>query len=131
MAASEPAFDRYRERCRALALQILELGFISQGNVGTRFTHCQNPGCRCHSDPPQPHGPYYQWTCKVGGKTVSRWLNKEQAGLYQEWITNRRRLIAIIAELDELSREAGELLLRSLASAPSTTRQSAEPRGPA
>src|SRR3974390_730771 len=27
-----------------------------------RYPRCAPPGCKCHADPPQPHGPYYQWT---------------------------------------------------------------------
>ncbi|MGH8903826.1 MAG: DUF6788 family protein [Egibacteraceae bacterium] len=42
-------------------------------------TCCGSPGCRCHADPPQPHGPYYQWTAKANGKTVTRRLTEHQA----------------------------------------------------
>lgn len=34
------------------------------------FNH-GTPGCRCKADPPQLHGPYWQWTRKVAGKTVT------------------------------------------------------------
>jgi hypothetical protein len=44
------------------------------------------------ADPPQPHGPYYQWTRKVASKTVGRWLSPEQAADYQIFIDNHRRL---------------------------------------
>src|SRR5205823_3765003 len=38
-------------------------------------------------------------------------LSERQALLYQEWIANRRRLLAVVAEMEEVSRQAGELLL--------------------
>ena len=72
---------------------------------------CGKPGCRCQADPPQLQGPYWQWTRAVRGKTVTRRLSEDQARLYREWIANRRRLLAIVAEMEEVSRQAAELLL--------------------
>jgi len=72
---------------------------------------CGKPGCRCHADPPQLQGPYWQWTRAVRGKTVTRRLSEDQARIYREWIANRRRLLAIVAEMEEVSRQAAELLL--------------------
>jgi len=57
-----------------------------------RFMPCGKPGCRCQADPPPLHGPYWQWTRVVAGKTVTRRPTEPQARLYQEWIANRRRL---------------------------------------
>jgi hypothetical protein len=90
--------------------------------VSTRYAPCGKPGCRCHSDPSQLHGPYWQWTTKVNGKSVTRNLNQHQAGLYQEWIANRRRLLAVLAEMEEVSQQAAEILLAEthLESTPST-----------
>jgi len=34
--------------------------------------------------------PYWQWTAKVDGKTVTRRLTAREAALYQEWIGNDR-----------------------------------------
>jgi hypothetical protein len=56
------------------------------------YTRCGTAGCRCHADPPQPHGPNYQWTAKINGKTVTRCLTDREANLYQEWIANDRRM---------------------------------------
>jgi hypothetical protein len=73
---------------------------------------CGSASCRCHADPPQLHGPYWQWSYRpTGGKTVSRQVGERQAALYREWIANRRRLIALIDEMEEVSRLAAEVLL--------------------
>ena len=68
------------------------------------------PNCRCHADPPQRHGPYYQHTRKVAGKTVTARLTPEQAERYREQITNRRRLDDIITAMDDISTQARDLL---------------------
>ena len=57
---------------------------------------CGKPSCRCMGKPPRLHGPYYQWSYKLRGKTVSMRLTSEQAKLCQEWLENHRRLKNII-----------------------------------
>ncbi len=73
----------YERRYRALARQLADVGLIAAGSITRRYTRCGSPGCRCHADPPQPHGPYWQWTAKVNGKTVTRRLTPTEAALYQ------------------------------------------------
>ena len=57
-----------------------------------RMTRCGHPGCRCHADPPQLHGPYHQWTRKINGKTATRILSDEDADGYRPWFDNHRLL---------------------------------------
>ena len=54
---------------RELAERVADIGFIAEGTITYRHNRCGSPGCRCHTDPPQLHGHYYQWTAKVNGKT--------------------------------------------------------------
>ncbi len=107
--------ETYERRYRTLAAELARLGFISPGSLVVRETSCGKQGCRCQADPPQRHGPYYQWSRAVVGKTVSRRLDERQAELYRDWIANRRRLEAIIAEMEAVSAAAGEILLRQAA----------------
>ncbi len=102
----------YERRYRQLAGQLAEIGFISSGSVTRRYTRCGTPGCRCHADPPQPHGPYYQWTAKVNGKTVTRRLSPEEANLYQEWIANDRRMRQLIQQMRRVSENASAMLVK-------------------
>ena len=101
-------YDRIKARIR-------DLGFICEGSLVERWTSCGKPNCRCTSDPPQRHGPYYQLTWKEQGKTVTRRLPPEQAQLYQEWITNRRQLEALLHQMRDISWEAGAYLLEAAA----------------
>src|SRR6266545_675118 len=77
----------YQRRYRELAA----IGFIASGSIVVRYTRCASAGCRCHADPPQRHGPYYQWSAKIAGKTVTRRLTDREAALYQQWIDNDRQ----------------------------------------
>jgi hypothetical protein len=99
-------------RIQQLAAELaVSPGFVSPGSVLRRFMRCGKPNCRCRADPPQLHGPYWQWTRAVNGKTLTRNLTQEQAGLYQQWIDNRRRLTKILAEMDKISERAATILL--------------------
>lgn len=90
--------------------QIRDVGFICEGSLVERWMPCGKPNCRC-SDPNQRHGPYYQLSWKQAGKTMSRRLSPEHARLYQEWITNRRQLEALVKQMRDISRTARQHLL--------------------
>ncbi len=102
----------YQARYRELAAAVTELGYISAGSLAHVTNRCGKPNCRCHADPPQLHGPYWQWTTKVGGKTVTRRLTDDQARLYQDWIGNDRHLRALISQMREVSAKATELIMK-------------------
>ena len=61
--------------------------------------------------PAQLHGPYYQWTAKENGKTVTRRLNAAEAELYKEWIDNDRQLRRILQQMRQLAVKAAQLKL--------------------
>ena len=105
----------YERRYRQLAEQVAEIGFISSGSVTRRYTRCGTPGCRCHADPPQRHGPYYQWTTKTNGKTHTRRLTQIEALLYEEWIANDRRLRTVINQMRDVAAKAADLKIKQAA----------------
>jgi len=102
----------YRALAAELAAELTDIGLISPGSLVARTTSCGKPGCRCQGDPPQRHGPYYQWSRAIAGKTVSRRLDARQAELYREWIANRHRLEQIITRMEQTSAAAAEIMLR-------------------
>ncbi len=102
MAATEPPVEALAE-FEALAGEIAGLGPALPGTVTERYTRCTSTGCRCRADPPQPHGPYLDWTRKVAGKTVTHRLSREQYERYQPWFDNHRRLRELTHQLEALS----------------------------
>ncbi len=108
----EERLEEYNERHRDLAAQIAQIGIIAAGSVTRRFTRCTSVGCRCNADPPTPHGPYWQWTAKVNGKTVTKRLAAQEAALYREWIGNDRRIRALLDQIRKVDAKAAELLLK-------------------
>ena len=107
--SSADRLSGYQRRYRNLAAQLADIGYIVAGSLAQRHNRCGKSNCHCH--PPQLHGPYWQWTAKVNGKTVNRRLSQAEAELYPEWIDNDRRQRAIIAKMREVAATATELLL--------------------
>lgn len=98
--------EQHQRRQQEIARELATLGFCLPGSVAERHIRCPNPGCHCHSDPPQLHGPYLAWTRKVNQKTVTRNLTPEQAIRYRSWFENNKRLRQLTSELQVLSLKA-------------------------
>ena len=73
------------------------------GTLTVRAYACGKPRCRCHTSPAARHGPYAEWTRKIGGKTVTRRLTPEQLADWQPLFDNAKKLRALLAELQELT----------------------------
>ena len=104
----------YASRYRELVAQLADVGYIAAGSITRRHTRCGNLNCRCHGDPPRMHGPYWQWTAKIEGKTVTRRLSQSEAELYQKWIANDRQLRAIITQMRQVAGKATELTMKEV-----------------
>ena len=102
------------QRYDRLKRRVADLGPLRRGSVVKRFMPCGKPGCRCQAMPPQLHGPYYQWTRKLGGKTVTVRLTESEAQRIGEWIANGRQLNKIVSAMEKLSLRITERLLRQL-----------------
>ncbi len=58
-----------------------------------------------HEGKKKAYGPYYQWTFKKEGKTITQNLTADQAIAFQEAIENHREMETKIQEMRELSLE--------------------------
>ena len=100
------------KRYEDLKREVARVDLIRRGSLVRRMMPCGKQGCRCQANPPQLHGPYYQWTCKKGGKTVTVRVNKAEATLLRKWIANGRRLNKLVREMERLSYRITDKLLR-------------------
>jgi hypothetical protein len=105
--ASRPASsDVPAQRFREAQQELRELDYFLKGTVLKRMMKCGQPQCACHRDPAQRHGPYFEWTYKVNGKTVNVKLSPQAAPLYQAATKQNRKLKAVLAKMERLSRLA-------------------------
>lgn len=64
---------------RRIEKRILELGPIHPGSISEQYSVCGKKNCRC-ADPENPvkHGPYYQLSYTIRGKSSSVFIKKEE-----------------------------------------------------
>ena len=91
---------------QSLKADLARIEYFTKGTVLTRMMKCGKSKCPCASDPTKRHGPYFEWTYKENGKTVNVRLTAESAPLFQDAAKQYRRLKAILARLEKLSRHA-------------------------
>lgn len=97
----------------SLAESLAHIGYLWPGTVQRQMLTCGKPQCACHRDSRARHGPYYYWTSKKMGKTVSRKLTREEAEILEVWIENRRTADATLKRMMEVSKHALTLKLRA------------------
>ena len=105
----ETKLKRLGEDYDRIKRQIAQLGHIVPGTLRKRSYACGSPDCHCKKDGIL-HGPYYHWTRKVEGKTVSINLDEETAPIVQEWIENKRQLRTLCTRLEKTSLEMLRIL---------------------
>jgi hypothetical protein len=84
-----------------LLQQISELGDFQPGSITSATRRCGNPGCHCAKPDDLGHGPHFQLTQKVDGKTVTQNLPSSAA---------LRKAESEIAEFRKFQTLTGELV---------------------
>lgn len=92
-----------RQALSRIAATLGEIGFALPGSVSVRSYRCGKANCSCHDEPPRLHGPYIQWSRRIGPRTVHANLTPDQLEDYQAFFDNARRLRELIEELEVLS----------------------------
>jgi hypothetical protein len=78
-----------RQRLESLRAELAQIGPVTRGSLGQVF----NRG----------HGPYWQWTAKVEGKTVCRRVTGRALDIYREYTDNSRKLRGLVQQVYETS----------------------------
>jgi len=94
------AVAELKRRHRALARRLAQTGLILQGTITPRTLVRPDPQAQTRS---KTYGPYYQWTFKRAGKTVTVNLSAAQAKVFQKAINQHREMEKIIGEMRRLS----------------------------
>jgi hypothetical protein len=80
--------------------QILNLGPVLPGSIGEQWNVCGTPGCKCKDlISPKKHGPYYQLSFSIGGRSSSMFIKKEDLSEARERIKNYQELKKLMTEL--------------------------------
>lgn len=90
-----------QDQYRRLKVEVLHIGLIALGTITPRLILRPDPQDKRRK---KTYGPYYQWTYKLQGKTVTVNLTKGQAVAFRKAIDNQRKLEAILGQMLVLSR---------------------------
>lgn len=101
-----------RKQLEKRAEDLADVDFILYGTIRKHYMACGRKGCRCQADPPRLHGPYYDWTRRIDGKTKTVRLTEEQARIIGKWISNMRKIERIISEMQKISGQVAEKIRR-------------------
>lgn len=66
--------------------------YILNGTLTKRYKQCGKETCRCSEDSQYWHGPYWIWTRKENGKTITRTLNKTQATMVKKAVKEMKEI---------------------------------------
>ena len=94
----------------ALLRQIGELGDFQPGSITSAIRRCGKPGCHCAEPNDSGHGPHFQLTQKIEGKTVTPNLPSQAALRKAEReIAEFRRFQSLASQLVDVNRRVCRL----------------------
>jgi len=69
---------KIKKSVEQLKQELLMLGPVLPGSISEQWNVCGTPGCKCKDAAnPKKHGPYYQLSFSVGGRSSSMFIKKE------------------------------------------------------
>ena len=95
-----------------LAEEFARLGPVLPGSISEQYSVCGKRNCRCKAKlNPQKHGPHYQLSYTLGGKSSSMFIKKDDVEVVYNMTASYRRLCLLSTELAlesiKLSRDVG------------------------
>jgi hypothetical protein len=86
---SSARINQLAARIERIKIRLAAVGDMTPGTLSKQYNVCGNPTCRC-KDPvrPQRHGPYFQLSFTRRGKSVTRFIKKEELKRVKEQIKN-------------------------------------------
>jgi len=104
--SDDPVLDRLQAKYLELKAALGQIAYFCKGTVLSRTMKCGRETCPCASDLKSRHGPYFEWTYKVAGKTTHHRLSAQEAKVYEEGAADYRKLKRLLRQMEEVSRRA-------------------------
>ncbi len=90
-------------KTQALKKKISTTDWILKGTLLKQYKQCGKNNCRCHQDKKYWHGPYWIWTRKEKGKTITKTLNKNQVQMVKKAFENMKEVDQLVEKWKILS----------------------------
>lgn len=103
---------KYSEKVDKLKQRLIMLKNIIPGSISTQWNVCGTVGCKCKDKvKPKKHGPYYQLSFSVGGKSSSMFVKPNEVAEVRRRIKRYKEFKELVTELIrayvELARNEG------------------------
>ena len=87
-------------RIEQIKEKLVQLGPMLPGSISEQWNVCGTPRCQC-KDPDRPvkHGPYYQLSFTVGGKSSTMFLKKEDLSEVRRRLRRHEQFKTLCTEL--------------------------------
>lgn len=83
-----------------LKQKLMNLGPVLPGSISDQWNVCGTPSCKCKdSKYPKKHGPYYQLSFSVGGRSSSMFIKKEDISEARKRVRNYQEFKKLTTEL--------------------------------
>ena len=80
--------------------KLIKLGPMLPGSISEQWNVCGTPRCRCKDlKKPVKHGPYYQLSFTIGGKSSTMFIKKEDLSEARRCLKNYEKFKALCTEL--------------------------------
>jgi len=90
-------------KIKSLKNQITSRDWVLQGTLLRQYKQCGKTNCRCHQDKQHWHGPYWIWTRKEKGKTITKTLSKNQAKMVKKSLEEMKKINRLVEKWKLLS----------------------------
>lgn len=90
--------------------QLMSLGDMHPGSLTEQLNICGNPKCKCKdAENPQKHGPYYNLSFVLRGKSTSRFIKSEHVPEIKRQIANYKKFKLLVEEWKTAAAELAKL----------------------
>lgn len=91
---------REERKVDQLKVKLEKLGPMLPGSISEQWNVCGTPGCRCkNAKKPVKHGPYYQLSFTVGGRSSTMFIKKEDLREARRRIKRYQQFKTLCSEL--------------------------------
>lgn len=87
-------------KVQQLKQKLLDLGPVLPGSISEQWNICGTQGCRCKDrNNPKKHGPYYQLSFSIGGRSSSMFIKKEDMAEASKRVRRHKEFKKLMTEL--------------------------------
>ena len=91
-----------KDEINRIKSDLLNIKAFHPGKISQQYSTCNKKNCICKSVPnPKKHGPYYQLSYSVNGKSSTRFIKPEHVDQVQEYIDEYKRIKTLLSDLTE------------------------------